>query len=67
MGRKFIQAPFFRISPNKTWEGFLGAAVLTLIFSFFFPALLAQFSWFTCPAEGDTLLNIINVIPPPYY
>jgi phosphatidate cytidylyltransferase len=51
MGRKFFKSPFFSISPNKTWEGFLGAAVLTLIFSFFFPVLLAQFTWFTCPAE----------------
>ena len=40
------------VSPNKTWEGFLGAAVLTLIFSFYFPVLLAQYTWFTCPAEG---------------
>ena len=51
-GRRFIQAPFFTISPNKTWEGFIGAGVLTLVFSFFFPALLAQWTWLTCPAEG---------------
>ncbi len=52
MGKKFIHKPFFKLSPNKTWEGFLGAAVLTCIFSFFFPALLAKFTWLTCPAEG---------------
>ena len=52
MGKKFIQAPFLALSPNKTWEGFLGAAVLTIIFSFFFPALLCQWQWFLCPAEG---------------
>lgn len=49
MGRKFIKAPFIALSPNKTWEGFLGAAVLTMIFSFFFPALLARFKYFVCP------------------
>lgn len=49
MGRRFIRAPFLALSPNKTWEGFLGAAVLTIIFSFFFPALLSRWTWFTCP------------------
>jgi phosphatidate cytidylyltransferase len=52
MGKRFIQTPLNSMSPNKTWEGFVGAAVLTLIFSFYFPVLLAQFTWFTCPAEG---------------
>jgi phosphatidate cytidylyltransferase len=51
MGRKFIDAPFISLSPNKTWEGFIGAAVLTVIFSFFFPLLLARFQWFICPAD----------------
>lgn len=58
-GRKFIQAPFLAISPNKTWEGFIGAFVVTLIFSFSFPALLAKYTWFTCPAE------VISVWPFP--
>ena len=49
MGRKFISAPFLSISPNKTWEGFIGAGVLTVIFGFFFPLLLSQWEWFTCP------------------
>eukprot|EP00607_Mallomonas_marina_P000109 CAMPEP_0182426806 /NCGR_PEP_ID=MMETSP1167-20130531/13320_1 /TAXON_ID=2988 /ORGANISM="Mallomonas Sp, Strain CCMP3275" /LENGTH=221 /DNA_ID=CAMNT_0024608499 /DNA_START=820 /DNA_END=1485 /DNA_ORIENTATION=+ len=52
MGRRFIKASFIRISPNKTWEGFIGAAVLTMLFSFFFPALLARWTWFTCPPES---------------
>lgn len=51
-GKKFISAPFLALSPNKTWEGFIGAFVCTMIFSFFFPALLAKFTWFICPADG---------------
>jgi phosphatidate cytidylyltransferase len=51
-GRKFIKAPFIALSPNKTWEGFIGASVGTTIFSFFFPALLAQYAWLVCPADG---------------
>ena len=52
MGKRFIKTPLNSMSPNKTWEGFLGAAVLTLIFSFYFPVLLSNYTWFTCPAEG---------------
>jgi phosphatidate cytidylyltransferase len=50
-GRKFINAPFLQLSPNKTWEGFIGACLCTLIFSFIFPAILSQHTWFICPAE----------------
>jgi phosphatidate cytidylyltransferase len=52
LGRKFIKAPFLSISPNKTWEGFIGAAILTTIFSFYFPAVISNYTWLTCPAEG---------------
>jgi phosphatidate cytidylyltransferase len=50
-GRKLIKAPFLQLSPNKTWEGFIGACLCTLVFSFLFPALLSQYTWFICPAE----------------
>ena len=42
-------------------EGFIGGAICTMIFSFFFPALLARWKWFTCPAED---LYIIPFPPP---
>jgi CDP-diglyceride synthetase len=39
-GKKFINKPFLRISPNKTWEGFIGATFWTLLFGFYvFPPL----------------------------
>jgi len=37
------------ISPNKTWEGFIGASISTCIMALFISYWLAQFSWFTCP------------------
>lgn len=55
MGRKYFKSEFLSLSPNKTWEGFLGAGVLTLIFSFFFPVLLSRFQWLVCPAETLTV------------
>jgi phosphatidate cytidylyltransferase len=69
-GRKFITAPFLALSPNKTWEGFIGAFICTMIFSFVFPAMLAKYTWFTCPAE---VLSVwpsregLHCIPPPVF
>ena len=40
MGKKFIKSPFLPLSPNKTWEGFLGAGLCTIAFSFYLPTLL---------------------------
>ncbi|CAM9852428.1 unnamed protein product [Laminaria digitata] len=50
-GRKLIKKPFLKISPNKTWEGFIGAFFLTCVFAFYFSAFLANFQWFTCPVK----------------
>jgi phosphatidate cytidylyltransferase len=33
---KLTNRPLLELSPNKTWEGFLGAAIFTLFFAFFF-------------------------------
>ncbi|ETN09315.1 hypothetical protein, variant 2 [Phytophthora nicotianae INRA-310] len=51
-GRKFIKTPFLRLSPNKTWEGFIGAFICTVIYAFFSSAFISQFSWLTCPVES---------------
>lgn len=51
-GKRYIKRPFISLSPNKSWEGFIGAFFLTLLFSFFFPRLLANFTWLTCEAKG---------------
>lgn len=72
LGRRFIKAPFWSLSPNKTWEGFIGAGICTMIFSFFFPALLSQWTWFTCPAEDlhFSLLSLpkpLHCIPNPVF
>lgn len=41
-GRKFVKTPFLRLSPNKTWEGFIGAFICTMVFGFFVSAWLTK-------------------------
>eukprot|EP00644_Phytophthora_capsici_P008271 jgi/Phyca11/114504/e_gw1.26.532.1 len=55
-GRKFIKMPFLRLSPNKTWEGFIGAFICTIVYAFFSSAFISQFSWLTCPVESFELI-----------
>ncbi|GAB9464095.1 hypothetical protein Gpo141_00001536 [Globisporangium polare] len=55
-GRKFIKTPFLRLSPNKTWEGFIGAFVCTVAFAIFCSAWLAKFQWMICPLESLQLI-----------
>lgn len=41
-GKKFVKTPFLRLSPNKTWEGFIGAFICTIVFGYFSSAWLAK-------------------------
>ncbi|KAJ3045738.1 hypothetical protein HDV00_007864 [Rhizophlyctis rosea] len=52
------RTPLIRISPKKTWEGFIGAAILTIIFAFVFSAYLAQFPYMYCPMRNLTTTSI---------
>jgi phosphatidate cytidylyltransferase len=62
-GRKFINKPFLRISPNKTWEGFIGATFWTLLFGFFFADFLAQSQWFVCPRAETASFKPLTCTP----
>ena len=55
-GKKFIKARFLgALSPNKTWEGFIGGGFFTLIWAFTFPLLLSCFDPLICPADDLAL------------
>jgi phosphatidate cytidylyltransferase len=55
------RTPLIQLSPKKTWEGFIGAFFLTIIWSIFFSLLLAQFNYFICPAT-DLHTNIFSSV-----
>ena len=54
-GRKFIQRQFIALSPNKTWEGFIGGGIFTLIVGFYLSRFLAKFTWMTCATNQFAL------------
>ncbi|KAI9355431.1 phosphatidate cytidylyltransferase [Zopfochytrium polystomum] len=47
----FGRTPLIKLSPKKTWEGFLGALVSTIIFGFFFAGFINQYPYLTCPVR----------------
>jgi phosphatidate cytidylyltransferase len=52
LGRKVIKRPFLAISPNKTWEGFVGGGLATLCCGFLLPLALRTSPWLTCSFEA---------------
>mmetsp|Transcript_10758 Transcript_10758/g.16209 ORF Transcript_10758/g.16209 Transcript_10758/m.16209 type:complete len:405 (-) Transcript_10758:80-1294(-) len=50
-GKKFTSTPFIHLSPNKTWEGFVGAFFCTLIFASWWSHYLAEFPLMYCPGN----------------
>ncbi|KAJ1549649.1 hypothetical protein HK405_006519 [Cladochytrium tenue] len=57
----FGRTPLIRLSPKKTWEGFLGALVSTIVFAFFFSGFINQFPYLTCPARTMTTNSMSGV------
>jgi CDP-diglyceride synthetase len=53
-GRKFIQRPFLALSPNKTWEGFIGGWALTMITAWYLAKALVHYDWMICPTNRFT-------------
>lgn len=47
----FGRTRLIKLSPKKTWEGFWGAFVTTVLFGFFFSGLLSKIPYLTCPIK----------------
>ncbi|KAB1212765.1 Phosphatidate cytidylyltransferase [Morella rubra] len=47
----FGRTPLIKLSPKKTWEGFIGASVATIISAFVLANIIGRFPWLTCPRK----------------
>ena len=54
------RTPLIKISPKKTWEGFIGGFVITLAVAPFAAAWLQRYKWLTCPST--TSLSLVGGI-----
>jgi phosphatidate cytidylyltransferase len=59
-GKKYINRPFLELSPNKTWEGFIGGGICTILFASIWPLAWIQFKWLICPMQEITFVPFQN-------
>jgi CDP-diglyceride synthetase len=63
-GRRFFQRGLIELSPKKTWEGFIGATIVTFGFGFVLSRLFGSFAMFVCPKTDFTFGFADCVIEP---
>jgi len=65
-GRTIFSSQFLAISPNKTWEGFLGAMLITFPLSYYLAGIAAQSKFLVCPTMELTLVphQVYSCEPP---
>lgn len=57
----FGKTPLIKLSPKKTWEGFIGALGATLVFAYFASKILSEFDYMMCPQKEIKLQPFENV------
>lgn len=45
------KTPLIKLSPKKTWEGFIGASFITMLSAFMLAKVLGESQWLTCPRK----------------
>lgn len=63
----FGKTPLIKLSPKKTWEGFIGGGFATVVFGVVFSYFLCQYQFFVCPIEySETEGKIVLECEPSY-
>ncbi|KAJ3683410.1 hypothetical protein LUZ60_013637 [Juncus effusus] len=47
----FGKTPLIKLSPKKTWEGFIGASITTILSAFLLANIMGRFQWLSCPRK----------------
>ncbi|XP_065840615.1 phosphatidate cytidylyltransferase 2-like [Oscarella lobularis] len=56
----FGRTSLIKLSPKKTWEGFIGAAFSTLIFAFVLGYFLSPYKYMICPVQYIAKTNSLS-------
>ncbi|VDL72328.1 unnamed protein product [Nippostrongylus brasiliensis] len=59
----FGRTPLIKLSPKKTWEGFIGGAISTVVFGVMLSYFLYNRPFFVCPVEDYYIDNTNCTIP----
>lgn len=63
----FGKTPLIKLSPKKTWEGFIGGGFATVVFGVVFSYFLCRYQYFVCPIEySETAGKIMLDCEPSY-
>ncbi|PIA42453.1 hypothetical protein AQUCO_02000118v1 [Aquilegia coerulea] len=62
----FGKTPLIKLSPKKTWEGFIGASFATIVSAFLLANIMGRFQWLTCPRE-DLSTGWLHCDPDPMF
>ncbi|XP_078151398.1 phosphatidate cytidylyltransferase 1-like [Carex rostrata] len=62
----FGRTPLIKLSPKKTWEGFIGASVTTIISAFLLARVMGSFKCLTCPRK-DLSTGWLDCDPGPMF
>ncbi|CAM6096713.1 unnamed protein product [Calypogeia fissa] len=62
----FGRTPLIKLSPKKTWEGFIGASVTTVLSGFVLAYLMGSSEWLTCPRK-DLSTGWLHCDPGPLF
>ncbi|XP_055529055.1 phosphatidate cytidylyltransferase, photoreceptor-specific [Wyeomyia smithii] len=63
----FGRTPLIKLSPKKTWEGFIGGGFATLVFGLVFSYFLCQYQFFVCPIEYSVTKGGMQIECEPSY
>jgi phosphatidate cytidylyltransferase len=63
----FGKTPLIKLSPKKTWEGFIGGGFATVVFGLVSSYFLCRYQFFVCPIEySETAGKIVMECEPSY-
>ncbi|XP_046748585.1 phosphatidate cytidylyltransferase, photoreceptor-specific isoform X1 [Diprion similis] len=63
----FGRTPLIKLSPKKTWEGFVGGGISTVILGLLMSYVICQYRYFVCPIEYSEALGRMTMDCEPSY